>query len=113
MNMISTLPMTTSPLPHKLEAKTENQKRLLESARALEAVFAKDLLSAMGDKLPGSPASSGGNIFADMFKDAIASELAKSESLGVSRQIYQETLKMAEKQELSDSLKRMIATKQI
>lgn len=113
MNIHSMTSQAFSGVSHRLEAKTENQKRLLESARALESVFAKDLMKGIGEQLPGSPSSSGSNIFIDIFKDAIAAEIAKNESLGISRQIYQETLKLAEKQELSDSTKRMIATKQL
>lgn len=97
-------------LPEKVNPKTDNEKKLWASAKALEATFAKDLLTAMGDKLPGSPDSAGGNIFADMFKDTIAKELAQSESLGLGRQIYRETVKLANLQELSDATKRAIAT---
>ncbi len=97
-------------LPAKVVPKTENEKKLWASAQALEATFAKDLLTAMGDKLPGSPDSPGGDIFATMFKDSIAKELAQSETLGLGRQIYRETVKLANQQELSDSMKRTIAT---
>jgi Rod binding domain-containing protein len=97
-------------LPERIHPTTENQKKLLQAAQSLESTFAKNLLSAMGDKLPGSPDSPGGNIFADIFKDAIAGELSKSEALGLSRQIYRETVKMADQQEMGDSLKRTLAT---
>ncbi|MES2310557.1 MAG: rod-binding protein [Verrucomicrobiota bacterium] len=110
MNTVSLSIMSGRILPEKITPKTDNQKKLLQAAQALESTFAKNMLSAMGDKLPGAPESAGGNIFADMFKDAISGELSKSEALGLSRQIYQETVKLAEKQEMGDSLKRTLAT---
>lgn len=97
-------------LPAKIIPKTDNEKKLWESAKALEATFAKDLLTAMGDKLPGAPNSPGGNIFGDMFKDTIAKQLAQSETLGLGRQIYRETVKLANQQELGESMRRAIAT---
>jgi len=98
-------------LPVKIHAETENQKKLLQAAQALEATFAKDLLAPMGEKLPGTPGGLGGNIFGDMMKNAIADELAKSEALGLSRQIYNDTKKLADKQEIDAAARRNLATK--
>ncbi len=86
------------------------QKRLMEAAQAMEAVFSGYILKGMGEGLPGTPGSTGGEIFGGMFQEALSQQIAKSQSLGISKTIYQKTANIAEKQAGAEGLKPLPGT---
>jgi Rod binding domain-containing protein len=89
-----TLPITLTNPAQTPEAK-ELQTR--EAAQALEAVFSKYLLAELEKSFASQSTMSGGNVYAGMFTQAIADQMAKSGSLGLSDQIYN-SIKTLEKQ---------------
>lgn len=65
-------------------------EKLKKSAQGVEAMFVKDLLSAMRKSVPETSGQSGygGDVFKDMFDQAFADAMGQSGSLGIGKMIY-------------------------
>lgn len=71
------------------------RQRLWGASRELEALFNGYLLGDLGEKLPGTGESTGGKIYAGLFKDALAHQLANGEHNGIARQLYKSMTRQA------------------
>lgn len=68
--------------------KAADKQKLWGASRELEALFNGYLLGDMGKKLPGTEDSLGGEIYAGLFKDALAHKLASGEHNGIAKMLY-------------------------
>jgi Rod binding domain-containing protein len=73
--------------------------KLWDAAKQLEATFSSFLLKEMkmGTAEPGGKESFAADIYGDMFKRSLAEQLSTSGSLGLAKQIYEESAKLASK----------------
>ena len=76
-------------VPGLPEPKDPRQARKLwEAAKALEVSFSKYMLKDLGKTIPKSGHATGSEIYGDMFKQAVAEEIADGGTLGMARQVY-------------------------
>ncbi|MEJ5170094.1 MAG: rod-binding protein [Fimbriimonadales bacterium] len=65
-------------------------RRLRKAAEGIEAVFFRDLLQAMRRSIPEQEGenSFGGQVYRDLFDQAVADALGRSGSLGIAKVVY-------------------------
>lgn len=70
-------------------------KKLDEATKGIEAMFMKDLLSAMRRGMPETSfgSSYGSQMYRDMFDQTLADSLGRSGSLGIARILYKQLSK--------------------
>ncbi len=74
----------------------QDKKKLKDASVQLEATFTSFMMDEMSKGLPGSEGGFGSQVYADMFKQSIATKLAESDSgKGISDQIYKASEKSA------------------
>lgn len=62
-------------------------QKLKKASQAMEALFAKYMLTELGKVMPGQNIATGA-VYADLFQQAVADKIAASNTLGLSKQIY-------------------------
>lgn len=89
MNPVAFDTTKTPPTVEGAERLTAAQRQQLWGAsRELEALFNGYLLGDMGKKLPGTSETSGGEIYAGLFKDALSHQLADGSHNGIAQKLY-------------------------
>jgi Rod binding domain-containing protein len=65
-------------------------KKLWEASKSMEALFSKYLLDQVEKGLPGtnSKGIANGNMYADLFAQSLADQMAERGALGIAKQIY-------------------------
>ncbi len=97
----SALPIGLSAGPSATTASmsASDKKKLKDSAVQLEATFTGYLMEELNKGLPGTSDNFSSEVYGDMFKQAIATKIAQSDSgSSMSNEIYNETLKIAARQ---------------
>ncbi|MFZ5805719.1 MAG: hypothetical protein ACOY3I_00725 [Verrucomicrobiota bacterium] len=79
----------------------QEAQKLWHASQAMESLFATYMLKELDKVMPKSSAN-GANIYGDLFKRAVADEIAKSNSLGLSQQIYLAVDKIARQVEKTE-----------
>ena len=70
-------------------------KKLKSASVQLEATFTGYLMEEFNKGLPGASDSFSSQVYADMFKQTIATKIAETSGKGMASQIYDKTVKMA------------------
>ena len=74
----------------------QDKKKLKDASVQLEATFTSFLMDELNKGLPGSEGDFGSQVYADMFKQSIATKVAESDSgKGLASQIYKASEKAA------------------
>ncbi len=67
------------------------QKKLMQAAKQLEAIFASQLFAEIGKKLPGtSTEGAQGEIFGQLYSETLSTNMANQGALGLAKMIYRD-----------------------
>lgn len=98
MNSVSSLSNTAYFKMHGLPEPNQpvQARKLLDSSKAMEQLFAQHMVAELGKTLPGTGSVTGGQIYADMFKDAITTKISEGGNLGIAKNLYLSMAEMAQ-----------------
>jgi Rod binding domain-containing protein len=99
MNSIDPLSLLSGPSATTASMNEKDLEKLKSAATQLEAVFDGYLMEEFDKGLPGTSGGFASQIYSGMFKDAVATKVAESNSgQGLANQIYNATVKLAQHQ---------------